>query len=68
MERRPVSEPGGTRTLSRLTTWLAGKAGQLVDQLEKRRFTGFLLRSYRRFDDIEGKHLTLVIGTTFLSR
>jgi hypothetical protein len=58
-----VSEPGGARALSRMTTWRAGKADVLLDRLEKRRFTGFLLRSYRRFNDIEGKHLALVIGT-----
>jgi hypothetical protein len=58
-----VSEAGGTRALSRMTTWWARKAEVLLDWLEKHRFTGFLLRSYRRFDEIEGKHLALVIGT-----
>jgi hypothetical protein len=58
-----VSEPDGARAVSRITVWWAAKTASLGKRLEQRRFTGFLLRSYRRFDDIEGKHLALVIGT-----
>jgi hypothetical protein len=57
-----VSEPGGTRAAGRITTWWAVKSAELGDRLERRRFIGFLLRSYRRFGEIEGKHLALVIG------
>jgi hypothetical protein len=68
MNGGPVSEPGGTRAASRITTWWAAKTAELGDRLEQRRFTGFLLRSYRRFDEIEGKHLALSSGRTSLWR
>jgi hypothetical protein len=58
-----LSEPGGARAVSRFAVRWAAKAADLGQRLEQRRFTGFLMRSYRRFKDIEGKHLALVIGT-----
>jgi uncharacterized BrkB/YihY/UPF0761 family membrane protein len=61
-----VSEPEGTSAVSRITASWAARAADLGRRLEQRRFTGFLIRSYRRFDDIEGKHLALVIGTNLL--
>ncbi|HEY7007618.1 MAG TPA: hypothetical protein VH395_01680, partial [Jatrophihabitantaceae bacterium] len=41
--------------------WVA-RAERYRAELEERRRVGFLLRSVRRFGDIEGKHLSLVIA------
>ena len=65
-----MSEPEGARSQGQATTWWTSltrwgtaKAEALRRWLESHRFTGFLMRSWRRFGDIEGKHLALVIGT-----
>ena len=46
---------------SRWQEWLA-RARQYRSDLEERPRIGFLLRSSRRYDEIEGKHLSLVIA------
>ena len=61
-----AGEPGGGRT-RRLTarstiTQQQQKLRQYQDKLERHRQAGFLLQSARRFKEIEGKHLALVIS------
>ena len=64
-EGRP-DERGGGRS-KRRPAWIAGaqqqkqKLGQYQERLEQHRQVGFLLQSARRFKQIEGKHLALVI-------
>jgi uncharacterized BrkB/YihY/UPF0761 family membrane protein len=62
-----ADEPSGGRT-RRLTAWSASaqrqqkKLRQYQEKLERHRQVGFLLQSSRRFKEIEGKHLALVIS------
>jgi uncharacterized BrkB/YihY/UPF0761 family membrane protein len=60
----PAAEPGPGRT-KRRRSWSASaqqqKLRQYQDKLEQHRQVGFLLQSARRFKEIEGKHLALVI-------
>jgi uncharacterized BrkB/YihY/UPF0761 family membrane protein len=61
----PAADPGDGRT-SRRRSWNASaqqqqKLRQYQDKLEQHRQVGFLLQSARRFKEIEGKHLALVI-------
>jgi len=65
-----VSEPDSAGSQSQVTTWWTSvtkswttKTEAVRQWLESHRFTGFLMRSSRRFGEIEGKHLALVIGT-----
>ena len=67
-ERRAQSEAGAHDTRltedarpSRQPTWRA-RARQYRSDLEERPRIGFLLRSSRRYGQIEGKHLSLVIA------
>ncbi len=59
-----ADEPGGGRT-RRLPAWSTSaqqKLRQYQEKLERHRQMGFLLQSARRFNEIEGKHLALVIS------
>jgi uncharacterized BrkB/YihY/UPF0761 family membrane protein len=64
-QKDAADEPGG-RT-RRLTAWSTSaqqqtqKLRQYQEKLERHRQVGFLLQSARRFKQIEGKHLALVI-------
>jgi uncharacterized BrkB/YihY/UPF0761 family membrane protein len=57
-----ADEPGGGRS-RRLPAWItsAQQLTQYQEGLERHRQVGFLLQSARRFKQIEGKHLALVI-------
>ena len=55
------SPPGAKARRSRPRTWIA-RAQQYRANLEQRPRIGFLLRSGRRYGEIEGKHLSLVIA------
>ena len=54
-----MSKPGDDRT-SRAQKWIAG-ARRYQQRLERRPLVAFLLKSVRRFNKIDGKHLALVI-------
>ena len=59
-----AGEPGGGRT-GRLPAWRTSaqqRLRQYQEKLEQHRQIGFLLQSSRRFNEIEGKHLALVIS------
>jgi hypothetical protein len=62
-----VSEPAGRRGRSR-SAWTARKRRyeeklrHYRDRLEQRPLPAFVLRAHRRFKEIEGKHLALVIS------
>ena len=55
-----MSKPGDDRT-SRAQKWIAG-ARRYQQRLERRPLVAFLLKSVRRFNKIDGKHLALVIA------
>ena len=59
-----AGEPGGgrTRRLRESSTRAQQKLRQYQEKLERHRQVGFLLQSARRFNEIEGKHLALVIS------
>jgi len=55
----------------RLTAWSSSAQQglrQYQEKLERHRQVGFLLQSSRRFKEIDGKHLALVISLTCSSR
>ncbi len=55
------AQPAEDVRLSRKAKWLA-RVRQYRSDFEKRPRIGFLLRASRRFNEIEGKHLSLVIS------
>lgn len=69
LQRRPgsIQRRGGAvderakGRAGRLQAWITG-ARQYQERLERRRWVAFVLASLRRFDQIDGKHLALVIA------
>ena len=55
-----MDKPGEGRA-GRLRAWITG-ARQHQERLERRRWVAFALASLRRFDQIDGKHLAIVIA------
>ena len=53
---------GRTRRLTAWSTSAQQRLRQYQEKLERHRQVGFLLQSSRRFNEIEGKHLALVIS------
>lgn len=63
LDESRVGKPApGAEPSTGFKKWVA-RAEQFREDLEQRPRLGFPLRSFRRFNDIEGKHLALVIAT-----
>src|SRR6516225_5180830 len=56
-----VNEPAEDRA-GKASTWITRAQEQQKRSLEKRPWTAFLLAASRRFKEIEGKHLAIVIA------